>query len=281
MPRIISALAIAVALIAAVFILKGRQAPPTTTSLIAEQIQNANQASIDAYQTQLAATASSTTIIVPTASASNAPVTPTTATDKLAQNILESYVAAKQSGVDISDDVSTQLADDALSQSYADSSSPKTYSATSLKISIPYSPITIRNYGNALGAIMATPASPNETFELFTFEAFAESGDATGLSSLSLNIARYQKMISGLLKISVPAPFVQSHINIINSLSAIVFAVQRMQNAATDPVGAINATSDYETAAKSLSSAISAEKALFSGNGVAFSSSEAGSIITK
>ena len=283
MPRIIAALAIVAALITTAFVIKGREPSPTNASLIATQIQNANQPAIEAYQQELAsATTSNTTLIIPsTIDTGSAAVLPTTATDKLAQNILESYVATKQSGVDISSDVATQLADNLISQPYADSSSPKTYSASDIKINTSYSQTIIRNYGNAVGSVVSTPLSPNETFELFTFEAFANSGDATGLASLSLNIARYQKMISSLLKVSVPLPFVQSHVSLVNSLSAIVFSVQKMQNAPTDPVGAVNATSDYETAVNSLSGALSDEKALFSSYGVVFSSNEQGSTITK
>ena len=296
MPRIIAALAIAAALVIGVFIMKNKSsAPNNSTTLIAEQIQTTNQPVLESYAQELAASgiASGTTIILPTAvsdigasnpstSSGQATFLPTTATDKLAQNILETYVNAKQSGVDVSSDVATQIADNVLAQGYSDSESAKVYSVANIKnINNSATIADIKNYGDAVGNILSTPPAPNEQFELNVFEAFANSGDETVLSSLSLNIARYQKIITSLLKLSVPQIFANNHLAIINSFSAIVYSIQKMQNAPTDPVGAVNATSEYETTARNLTSALLAEKALFLKENIAFSSNESGYILTK
>ncbi len=289
MPRIIAALAIAAALIFGVFIIKNKiTSRADSTSLIAEQIQNANQSSLQAYAQELqslGAASDTSAVLLPTtsdiATGTDATLPPPSATDLLAQNILETYMNAKQSGVAVSSDVATQIADNVLSQPYQDSQTAKTYSAANLKIENSYSATDIVDYGNAVGKIISAPPAANEQFELNVFEAFANSGDETALSSLSLNIARYKKMVSSLLTVSVPQIFVNSDIGLINSLSEIVDSIQKMQNAPTDPVGAINATTEYETAAHNLVSALSAEKAIFLKENATFSSSQPGYILVK
>ena len=293
MPRIIASIAIAAALVAGAFIIKGREQNPAAspTALIAEQIQTANESALQTYAQELAASgvASDTAIIIPqptsdvtsNPSTGSGQATPPTATDKLAQNVLETYVSAKGSGVDISSDVATQIADNVVSQNYTDSTSAKIYSNADIKTQNTSSISNIKNYGNSVGKIISTPPSSGEEFELDVFETFANSGNESVLSSLSLNIDRYQKMVSSLLNISAPTVFVQSHLALINSLSNIVFSIQKMQDAPTDPVGAVNATSDYETASHNLVSALLAEKAIFLKENIVFSSSESGYILTK
>jgi len=289
MPRIIAALAIAAALIFGVFIIKNKTVAPTSsTALIAEQIQNANQSSLAAYAQELeslgAASGTSAILLPPTpdiAIGTDVVLAPPTATDKLAQNILETYINAKQSGVAVSSNVATQIADNVISQPYQDSQTAKTYSAANIKTENSYSMADIENYGNAVGKIISAPPAPNEQFELSVFETFANSGDETVLSSLSLNIARYKKMVSSLLAVPVPQIFVESHIGLLNSLSGIVDSIQKMQNAPTDPVGAINATTEYETTTRNLVSVLSAEKAIFLKENATFSSSQPGYILVK
>ena len=290
MPRIIAALAIAAALIIGVFIIKNKSATPNnSTTLIAEQIQTTNQPVLESYAQELEASgvASGTTIILPPAvsditSAITSPSGPITATSKLAQNVFETYMNTKQSGVDVSSDVATQIADNVLAQGYSDSESAKTYSAVNIKKTNNSATIAdIKNYGDALGNILSASAAPGEEFELDVFQAFANSGNETVLASLSLNIARYQKMISSLLNISVPANSVQSHLALINSLSGMVFAIQKMQNAPADPVGSVNAIQNYEKSVESLTSAITALKNLFISENIEFSATSPSNMFNK
>ncbi len=285
MPRIVAALAIAAALIIGVFIIKNKTAAPSApTALIAEQIQDANQSSIAAYGAELESegVATDTSIVVPPPT-SDVPVEPPssalpppTATDKLAQNILETYVNTKESGVDISSDVATQIADNLLSEPYMDSSSAKTYSASDIRTEDSYSASDIKNYGNAFGSALATPLPAGAEEELSIFSDFAATNDETILTKLDLNIARYQKIISKMLLIPVPRVFVENDIAFINAISQIVYELQKARDLPSDPVGGANAMQEYQTTLSSILTIQGQEKAIFTANNIIFSPTDAG-----
>lgn len=287
MPRITAALAIAAALIIGVFIIKNKQTAAPTTSLIAEQIQNANQSSLEAYQQELeeSGAASDTALVIPTptydvATTTTAPLAPPTATDELAQNILETYVNAKESGVNISSDVATQIADNALAQPYTDSSSAKTYSTTDLTIEANSSQ-DMKNYGNALGRAFSVTLPAGGEDELTIFSDFAATNDESVLPKLNENIVRYQKIISAILAIPVPENFAETDLNLVNSLSRVVYDVQKMRDFPSDPVGGQNAAEDYQTAITSVGTVFSEEKTLFTANNIVFSTAEPGYFLTE
>jgi len=290
MPRIVSALAIAAAIIIGVFIIKNKTPAPknSPTELIAEQIQNANQSSIDAYGAELESegVASDTSVVIPPPTldvpvSTSVPSGPPTATDKLAQNILETYVNAKQSGVDISDDVATQMADNLLSQPYMDSSSAKTYSAENIEIETSYSSSDIKNYGNAVGAALSTPLPAGAEDELSIFSDFAATNDETILPKLDQNIARYQKIISKMLLIPVPQVFAESDLDFINTMSQVVYEIQKVRNLPSDPVGGANAMQQYQTTLDSIVTIQGQEKAIFTANNIVFFPTEAGYSLTQ
>lgn len=290
MPRIIAALAIAAALVIGVFVIKNRTtATENSTALIAEQIQNANQSSIAAYGAQLESegVATDTSIVVPPPT-SDVPVEPPsstlpppTATDKLAQNILETYVNTKESGVDISSDVATQIADNIISQPYSGSDAAKTYSVADIKVENSFSPSDLKNYGNAVGKIVTTPLPLGQETELQIFSDFAASNNDSTLGELNVNIARYRTMVISLLATPVPIPFVSEHIALINNISEIGFLTAAMQNFLTDPVGATNAAQSYLSTADDLNSVIATYQGLFQQENVTFSPTEAGYIFAK
>ncbi len=289
MSRTIAALAIAAALIIGAFIIKDRvSAPENSTALVAEQIQNANQASLEAYDAELQASgvASDTALVVPQSvlddlATSSAPLPPPTATDKLAQNIFESYVSAKQSGVDITSDVATQIANSVLSQSYTDSSSSKMYSLSDLNIKTVASKQDMKNYGNAVGTALSIPLPADGEFELQIFSAFAVSNDETTLSKLTENIDRYRKIISSLLAMPAPKTFTQAHLALVDAFSKVLYDVETMQNFPADPLGAQNAAQEYQTSFQAVTSALATEKTLFLSNGISFSATDPGYFLIK
>jgi hypothetical protein len=290
MPRIVSALAIAAAIIIGVFIIKNKSSEATNpTELVAEQIQNANQGPIATYQQELSAegVASDTAIIIPpptsdvTATTTDIPPAPLTATDKLAQSILQTYVNTKDSGVDISSDVASQIADNLLSQSYTDSSSAKIYSVNNITVEPTDSKQSIINYGNAVGKAFAIPLPKDGQYELAIFSNFATTNNAALLSQLTENITRYQKIVSGLLAIPVPENFVQVHLAVINALSAMIYEIEGMQNFPTDPIGGQNAAQAYQNTFLSLTAALNQEKSLFISSDVTFTTGEPGDFLTQ
>ena len=288
MPRIVAALAIAAAIIIGVFIIKNKYSTPATpTELVAEQIQNANQSSIEAYGAELEAegVASDTAIVLPSSPSStattSAPLGPITATDKLAQNIFETYVNAKNSGVDISSDVATQIADNVLSQPYTDSSAARTYSTNNVKVEETSAKQSIINYGNAVGEAFATPLPKDGQNELAIFSNFAATNNTALLSQLTENINRYQKIITSLLAIPVPQSFVQSHLAMVNTISTIVYEIEAMQNFPADPIGAQNAAQQYQNTFSSLATALKQEKSLFVDNGITFPTNSPSGFLTQ
>jgi hypothetical protein len=288
MPRIIASLAIVTALLVGTFILKNKSAPAASqTSLIAGEIQNANQSSLEAYAAELQASgaASGTTLIIPPTvsdiATTSGPITPPTATDKLAQNILETYVSAKQSGVTLNTDIATQIADNVLSQQYADSSSVKTYQMANLNIETTSSKTAIRNYGNSIGKAFSLPLPKDGENELAIFSNFAVTNDETLLPKLDENVSRYKKIIAALLVIPVPTPFAQSDLALVNTLSEITYEIGKMRDFPTDPVGGQNAAQEYQTTFASLAAIFKQEKSLFLSNGISFSPSESGYFLTQ
>ena len=274
MPRIIAALAIAAALIISVFVIKGKENPVSTkAAVIAEQIQSENAPALEAYAQELQASSTITSLgtndfSYPTTST---PMTPPTATDLLAQNIMEQYVNLKQSGVDISGDISNQIADTVLSQSYSGSDAPKTYSEKDFTLQYANSETEMNNYSPAFSAAISVPLPQDGRNELEVFEDFANSNNSSILSALSININRYEKIISKLLSMPVPEVFIDDHVDLTNNLSEMVFDIQKMQNFPTDPVGGLNAVSDYDTASKNMAATLSDEITLFSKENIKFS----------
>ena len=276
---------IGIALVAAVVLIGGATALKFRDSAssaqksgalaVAEIIQN----SLSAQNDVEAIASTSAQVVAPTASPSQSEPDPkTTATDRLAREMMSEYLAAKGSGEQIDANVSGQIAENVLAQDY--SKQPTLYSATDIKTAKDSSFAATVAYGNRLGAILSAPPAANEN-DLQIFERLASEPAANHQKELEAIQKRYQIMKSSILALPAPAGFAAIQAEFASAVGIFSDAVAGALAYDADPVGALTAISRYDSGIEIAKKALSDAAAAFQKKGVTFKSSDAGYIFAQ
>jgi len=246
------------------------QARLIVEQMISDTLKNVNQAEMNA-----ANASSSPDVAVATDTEPDVVYTPT---DKFSQEIFSEYISAKQSGVDITEDISSQIADKVLSQDYSDKKS--LYSVVDMKVASGMTLSEIKSYGNALGAILTTPPAAKET-EIEIFQKITTGPSTKYATELTAIKNRYNKMVAGILSLKVPVDAVSSQVNLVNALTIFIDAVDGAATMQDDPIGALGKIANYDKGMEMLQNSIDSLQSYFAKKGVTFSSQEKGFILMK
>ena len=175
---------------------------------------------------------------------------PLTSSDQFSRDLFTRYVSIKQTGSGDPADYNNYTD---LVQSYIDKEatalSANIHSATDFKVIAKETPADIHRYGNEFGALFVTDETPDLENELVILNRATENQNQTELNKLDKNIAAYEEILNGLLKISVPESFLPDHLTLTNAVETIILGIKSMKFSFSDPLKAAAGLKNYPDAA--------------------------------
>lgn len=206
--------------------------------------------------------------------ASSTDGTPITLTDKLGRDFFEKFALLKQGNL-TSDQKTVETAMlETLKNTVNSASSPKYYTNANIIISDNYDNIMIRNYGNNIGNIFVKNAPKADPTTIVT-EAL-EKEDMDILAKLDPVIASYKKITESILSTTVPRPLAKYHLDLANSVSAMLFVSQKSREFNSDPAQSIIGLDLYIPARDGIKKALREMNDYFDNNKIYYSNTEPG-----
>lgn len=189
--------------------------------------------------------------------------TPLTLTDKIGRDFFMQYIQLKQAGLDGDTTAVGNVANN-ISGSLGDSLKPAVYSISDVKI-ITDSNAAAKGYAQSLSLILKN--IPTTDAAEIANSAF-DKGDMTLLKGIDPIITSYQSMRTALLALPAPRSVAQYHLDLINSVSKVLFNIQALRKLEIDPAQGLAALSVYVTAFQGVSNALNNIQSYFNLNGI-------------
>jgi hypothetical protein len=157
---------------------------------------------------------------------------------------------------------------------------PKPYVIGQIVTKLDISNEAIRQYGNDIGDIFKKYGVQSRNEGVIVRDSQLKE-DPSILKELDPIAESYKKIISALLKLSVPKTIETLHLDIINSMNKGLFVVESFKKSDMDPVSGLQAVSQYQSVSSSLTSSLMAIRKYIASLGIVYSPNEAGYIFTK
>jgi hypothetical protein len=250
----------------------------TTTEIISSQSDTISS-STD-WKKQFFDTSTNTSLIKTNSSSTTATDTSLTVTDKLSRELFARFIQLKQNNLDGNQQLMQDAVDQTISNSVNSASLAKQYSITDLKniISNNVQSSRYKNYGNTVANILVT-YTPKDNAPTIAENAF-EAGDMSQLIQIDPLINSYKIMIQKLLAVSVPKNISNFHIDLVNSISSILFVSEQLRNVQGDPMQSVVSLSEYTSAQDMMRTALLNIKNYFNNSGITFSATEPGNLFS-
>lgn len=186
------------------------------------------------WQKQFLALASSTgSFTAGKNTAPAAPVNDNTATYKFGQEFLTQYIALRQTGLASDARTVSSTIDQIIARGASAIDQPTIYGSGQLSI-VTDSPDVIRAYATVFqSALKEYSVLPDEAD--IAARAF-ETGDPSQLSALDPIIISLRSMVNRLLAVRVPRSFADNHLDLVNSLSILLYSATAFRHMDTDPL---------------------------------------------
>ncbi|KKU49642.1 MAG: hypothetical protein UX71_C0009G0005 [Parcubacteria group bacterium GW2011_GWA1_47_10] len=184
--------------------------------------------------------------------AEGAPEENLTETDKFSRELFSTVAALEQSGS--LDETTGQKMVDSLVNSIGNSAQRKIYTLTDLNID---NKATIQQYNNALDEIYTK--YPIENGVLVVLEKFIvdqNNVDVGALEELNPIIGQNKKILTALVKTSVPQYLSVLHLNVVNGLQAVTENLSDIQLYDQDAIVALGGMTKYQENAVKLESSL-------------------------
>ena len=204
------------------------------------------------------------------------PSASSTATDIFARQVFSKYAASKNNGETLGDSDLQSLINAALTAPTDEKS--RFYTEKDFTVSSNSSLTALKEYGNAMGAVMSRHPSKNTEGELVIFERALRTEQESELAKLEPIINTYQAILDDMLTVRVPKDAVGIHLDVLNGLSRVLGNIKGMKKTLQDPVVGMQAFSQYPKSIEMMVDAFNASADFLSSKGVSFSSKESGTI---
>jgi len=175
-----------------------------------------------------------------------------TQTDKFSRELFATIAATSQNGT--LDQATIDALGNSLSEQIQNSVPRKIYSIFDIKIINDNSVSAFRNYNNALTSLYKKYPGVNYTIldVLQKFMVDENSVDTSVLLKLDPIISQTNKIIEGMMKMSVPQAISTLHLNVINSLERLAENISDIKLYDTDAIMALGGISRYQASADQL-----------------------------
>lgn len=166
-----------------------------------------------------------------------------TSTDLLGRDFFAKYMELRQMG-DVNDKASQEELVGKVLQSGIMLASPKEYSIIDITTINDDSAESIKKYANDAGYIFKIYSISSRNEAVITKEAIEKESPAT-LKELDPIIKSYNNILNGLLKVKVPQSMSKMHVDLVNSVSSLVFIVEKFRVSDVDPLAGVQAVARY------------------------------------
>jgi len=203
-----------------------------------------------------------------------------TVTDELSRALFTQFMLVKQNGGTIDQTVASQIAAQEFNNVLQENG-VFNYTNKDLKLTDANDINTLRAYGNALGSAILSGGNPNKTeSELDLYESLIKTRDASFVPKMVAIAKAYQLVIDEVKKITVPRSVSAAHLDLLNSLSGVQKGIDLMSEQLTDELSGPLGLLIYEKQTSGMMNALTELQLFFSKNGVSFSTTEPGRVIT-
>lgn len=166
-----------------------------------------------------------------------------TSTDLLGRDFFAKYMELKQMG-SINDKASQEELVGKVLESGIMLASPKEYSIVDIATINDDSTESIKKYANDAGYVFKTYSISSRNEAVITKEAIEKESPAT-LKELDPIIKSYKNILNGLLKVKAPQSMSKMHVDLVNSVSSLVFIVEKFRVSDVDPLAGVQAVARY------------------------------------
>ena len=172
----------------------------------------------------------------------NSTAQPLSTSDKLAQEILSTYIkmkAASESGLDTGVESSSSI----ISKNVLSLSAPQ-YTQNQLT-TVTDSPENALSFEQSFYTIFANYFPSESTSEMIVFKRALQTGNESDFAALRDIASRYRLAIKDLLALPVPIPIAKLHISFVNAFSYLAPSIDGMAGVRTDTIAGVRALQAY------------------------------------
>ncbi len=199
---------------------------------------------------------------------------PLTATDIIARDLFTQYAQARKAGNKLDLATEQQIISSVLSRN-ALSSNPPSYKKSDILLSKSSDGLGLREYGNAMGAIVKKYSIGNEN-EMTIFERAVNNDDPDELKQLDPIIGAYVGMLTEMTSTAVPEKALIPHLSLLNSMNAILFTIKNLRAVYEDPATALASLNAYFDYSRDLGESLKSIHDFFAGKNISFTKDEDG-----
>jgi hypothetical protein len=199
-----------------------------------------------------------------------------TATDVLARDFFARYMELRQMG-GANDKLSQEELINQVLKNGMVLTTPKAYTSIDILTKSDNSTESIKQYGNQVGNIFKTYTVQSRNEAVIAKDAM-EKEDPEILKELDPIVKSYKNILNALLKVRAPQDMAVIHMNLVNSVSSLLFMAEGFRKSIVDPLAGIQATSLVLKNMQSLNNIHTEIREKISSLGISYTSSEGGSI---
>ena len=154
--------------------------------------------------------------------------------------------------------------------------SPTTYTTATILVKADNSALSIKNYGNEVGNAFKKNINPNTRNEGIIAKEALDREDPSILKEIDPIIVSYTKILTALRTIQAPQALATLHVELVNGMSAGLFAAQSFRDSGNDPVKSLQGAQSYQVSQQQLYNSIIDIRAYITFLGISYTEGEGG-----
>ncbi|MES2471021.1 MAG: hypothetical protein V4526_02205 [Patescibacteria group bacterium] len=199
---------------------------------------------------------------------------PLTATDKFGRELFTYYTQLRQAGLSSDSDSQERLVQQLL-ESGTLAATAKVYSSKDLVISNTTSDAAARQYVNSVGSTFLRYSVKGRSEPAIVKESI-ETNNPSILAELDPIIAANRLILNQLLKTQAPSDAAALHLELVNTMSAVLFVDEAFKKIQTDPIVSLQAISQYPVVSQTMLNVFLAVRQYATNYGFKFEATEGG-----
>jgi hypothetical protein len=249
--KIISVLIVCIGVIVSVWLFQKKTGGviPTVASTDAISVNKGERQVISGNDDwkKILVSASNDPISVLTSNTSTSTFDDTTQTAQLSRDFFSRYLIAKKGGAALTQEQMASIVQGTLSSPEYSQVAGAVYVPANLHISKSSDAVTVEKYKNVINADLKEKSSQVRENAIAILTSAMNSQDEKILARLDPIIALNKGLINDFLNAEVPSDATLVHLNILNSISALLADLEAMRQVIADPVRGILGIKQYNT----------------------------------
>ncbi|MEK7213556.1 MAG: thrombospondin type 3 repeat-containing protein [Patescibacteria group bacterium] len=153
----------------------------------------------------------------------------------------------------------------------------KVYKTSDILIKTDISKEVVKQYGNEVGIIFKKYSIKSRNEAVIAKDAMDKENPEI-LKEIDPIILSYKNILNNLLKVKAPQTMSQIHLDLVNSVSSLIFVAELLKKSGIDPIAGLQGTGGYLKAMEDFNSAFNAVKSYLTFLGITYTAQEGGII---